>query len=131
MSRHRGCEITQVKLHRARRWAQTKGHTCGFTKPSHLIWHCWLLTDDGKFQSCKSYQESLPACISPLICLWTVARAPGQPLLPLIPDSPPCCRRAVRTYWCRVFCERILGLALTLSHLSELYKIFPYGLLAT
>jgi len=57
------------------------------------------------------------------------ARAPGQALLLPVPGSPACCGRAERTDRCRVFCERSSGLALTLSHLSELCKIFLYGLL--
>lgn len=31
----------------------------------------------------------------------------------------------------RVFCKRSSGSVLTLSHLSELCKVFPYRLLAT
>lgn len=68
----------------------------------------------------------------PLICLRT--EQPGVPGSPCFSPSlaaPLCCGTAGRTDGCGVFCKGSLGLALTLSHLSELCKIFPYGLLAT
>lgn len=107
-------------------WAQPKGHTCGFPAASHLIWYPWFLSDCGKFQPCKPYQEFLLYLSA--LPLDLPSERLRQPLLFATPGRPTSCGRAAKTDERRVPCKRLSDLALPSPHLSEFRSALPCGL---